>query len=120
MTDLKCTQTDDALVWAQDFMKTIKDNNLEVSEDLMHGWFANAIECSTAIRSEEKISASEALYGFAAWLTMREETVTFSSDSNAAPAAELVKEWAELNNLSGPRDSIYPNNISQPPTKVAA
>ena len=63
---------------------------------------------------DEKITASEALFGFMGWLTCRREVVTFSAAHNAAEAADLVKRWCETNNIPGPRDEVYPNNITQP------
>ncbi len=36
-------QTTDAKEWAKVFMGTIKTHDLEVTEELMSGWFANAI-----------------------------------------------------------------------------
>ena len=51
-----------------------------------------------------KMSASEALFGFMAWLTARKEVVTFSEIHDAAPAADLVARFIETNNLSEPRD----------------
>ena len=36
-------QTTDAKQWAKEFMKTIKMHSLDVTEELMAGWFANAI-----------------------------------------------------------------------------
>ncbi len=51
----------------------------------------------------DKIIASEALYGFGGWLTSRNEQVTFSAIDDAAPMAELVKEFCEANDLAEPR-----------------
>jgi hypothetical protein len=63
---------------------------------------------------DEKITASEALFGFMGWLTCRREVTTLSAAHNADIAADLIKEWCEVNNLSSPRDGIYPQNITQP------
>lgn len=62
----------------------------------------------------EKITASEALYGFIGWLTCRMEAVTLSAVHDAAIAADLVKQWCEVNDIPPPRDGIYPGNITQP------
>jgi len=59
MTDLTCTQTTDARVWAKEFMKTVKANNITIDEDFMLGWFANAIECSDIIRTPSLDKARE-------------------------------------------------------------
>jgi len=50
------------------------------------------------------LSASEALFGFAAWLTTREDAVTFTANHDAAIAAELVSEFCSLHALADPRD----------------
>ena len=63
---------------------------------------------------DEKITASEALYGFMGWLTCMRESVTFGASCDAATAADLVKRWCEVNNLLDPRDGVYPGNITQP------
>ena len=42
--NLHLHDTDDASVWAEAFVQTVKDNDLVVDEDLMLSWFANAIE----------------------------------------------------------------------------
>lgn len=47
----------------------------------------------------DKLTPSEALYGFVGWLTCRDEAVTFSSYHSAAMAAELVKKFCEANGL---------------------
>lgn len=51
-----------------------------------------------------ELSASEALFSFAAWLTYFDNPVTFSRRHNAALAAELVGNFCKANNLSDPRD----------------
>ena len=62
----------------------------------------------------EKITASEAVYGFAAWLTTRDEPVTFGSSHDSAGPAELVKQYTEHNGMEPPRDGIWPDNVSMP------
>lgn len=57
MDDLNCTQTDDARVWAKEFMQTVEDNNITIDEDFMLGWFANAIECGHTVKLERDKSA---------------------------------------------------------------
>lgn len=65
----------------------------------------------------ERITATEALYGFAAWLTCRKEPVTFGAAYNAAPAAQLVSEYVQANGLPGVRQGIYPHNLTPPEAK---
>jgi hypothetical protein len=62
----------------------------------------------------EKMTASEAVYGFAAWLTCRQNGVMIGATHNAALVMDLVKRWCDANNLSPPRDGVYPNNVVQP------
>lgn len=63
---------------------------------------------------EEKVTASEAVYGFAAWLTCRRQAITIGTTHDAASVANLVKQWCDTNNLPPPRDGVYPDNITQP------
>ena len=54
----------------------------------------------------KEMTGSEAIYGLCAWLTTKKE---------AAPIAELVKEFCETNKLIDPRDNwtdylTYPKN----------
>ena len=64
--------------------------------------------------SKKELSASEALYAFAAWLTSRKEAITFSSKHSAAPVAELVNTFIKTNNLPDPdmknANIIMPDN----------
>ena len=61
----------------------------------------------------DKLTGSEALYGFMGWLTTRDKKVTFSSHNNAAPAADLVAEFCATNDLAEPRDS-WERNLTHP------
>jgi hypothetical protein len=51
----------------------------------------------------DKLKPSEALFGFASWLTTLEEPVILSARHNAGIAAELVSEFMNANNLEAPR-----------------
>jgi len=62
---------------------------------------------------EQKLIASEALYGFAGWLTTRDEEVTASAHHDAAIWAELVVIFIEENKLEQPRDG-WENNLIHP------
>jgi hypothetical protein len=50
------------------------------------------------------LSPSEAVCGFAGWLTCRDESVTFGSTHDAAPAACLVDAFCKSQGLQPPRD----------------
>ena len=62
----------------------------------------------------DEMTASESVYGFAAWLTTRDEAVMLGAKHDASIAAELVVEWCAVNGLPGPRDGVYPDNITMP------
>jgi len=57
--------------------------------------------------------ASEALYGFAGWITTREEKVVASASHDSAIWAELVDTFIKENNLDNPRDG-WENNLIHP------
>ena len=63
---------------------------------------------------DERITASEAVYAFAAWMTCRTRALMIGANYNAAPVADLVKIWCDANHLPDPRDNVYPKNIIQP------
>jgi hypothetical protein len=60
-----------------------------------------------------QLSASEAVYGFAAWLTTRYEPVTLSARHDAGIVARLVSEFCKVNNLPEPRDH-WEENLTHP------
>lgn len=54
---------------------------------------------------EDTLTASEALYGFAGWLTSQPYAVVMSSRDDAAFVADLVELYCETNELAEPRPS---------------
>jgi hypothetical protein len=48
---------------------------------------------------EHKLNPTEAIFGFAAWLTCRQERTVMSASDNASGIARLIKEFCEANNL---------------------
>lgn len=63
----------------------------------------------------DHLSASEALFGFAAWRTTRDEAITLSGHHDAGAAADVVGEFCERNNLIEPRRDwtdglVYPES----------
>ena len=64
----------------------------------------------------DKLTASEAVYGFAGWLTTREEQTVMSSTDDAAVIAELVNEFCETNDLDFPR-SDWSDRLKHPVSK---
>ena len=61
----------------------------------------------------ESLSASEAIFGFAGWLTTRDEQTIMSATDDAAPIAELCGEFIDRNQLDDPRDGWAENLISE-------
>ena len=66
---------------------------------------------------ENELTASEALYGFVAWLTTREEAVTLSSAHDCVPIATLLSQFIRANKLSNPREN-WQYNLQTPPEQV--
>lgn len=65
----------------------------------------------------DKLSASEALYGFAGWLTTRNEATIMSSKHDCAPVADRIREFCEENNLSEPKTHWEKNLVHPKPKK---
>ena len=109
-------ETNDAQKWASEFCRIKQEQNWtldDIDEGLMISWFANAMYAQE-IKTEPRITASESVYGFAAWLTSRKSQLIVSAHDDASLIAELVKKWCELNYLKEPRQGIYPDNITMP------
>jgi len=62
---------------------------------------------------KQELTASEALYGFAGWLTTREEAVTASAHHDATIWAELAVTFIKENKLDSPREG-WENNLIHP------
>lgn len=61
----------------------------------------------------DKLTASEALYGFCGWITTRKKKVCASEKEDASVWAELCKQFIETNNLETPRDN-WPDYLTYP------
>jgi len=59
------------------------------------------------------LNPSEAVYGFAAWLTCRDEKTVMSASDDAAPIADLVQQFCEKNNLPDVSKD-WPGNLTFP------
>ena len=59
----------------------------------------------------EKLSASEALFGFCAWLTTREDKTIMSAADDAAPIPPLIDEFCKVNGLEEPKNGWEKNLI---------
>lgn len=61
----------------------------------------------------DKLTASEAVYGFAAWLTTRDEITIMGSSQECSNIAKLCEQFVKENNLNHPRDG-WENNLIHP------
>ena len=62
---------------------------------------------------KDTLNPSEAVYGFAAWLTTREDETVMGASNDCAPIAEKVKQFCEANNLPDVSDQ-WPHNLIIP------
>lgn len=58
-----------------------------------------------------KVLPSEALWGFAGWITTRKEVVVASRKHDCSDIVRLVEEFCEAQGYEPPREGIYPNNL---------
>lgn len=63
------------------------------------------------LADEEKLSPSESVYAFAAWLTSRKQKTVMSAADLATPAADRVNEFVKANKLKEPRESYHKNIV---------
>jgi hypothetical protein len=61
--------------------------------------------------SKDKLTASEAVYGFCGWITTRSVAVTAGDTHDCAAWANLVKEFCEANDLNEPADGWHENLV---------
>ena len=52
----------------------------------------------------QEMSASEAIVGFCAWLTTREEITTMGAMNECGNIVDLINKFGKTNGLSNPRD----------------
>tara|TARA_R110002096_G_scaffold384121_1_gene578071 strand:+ start:273 stop:674 length:402 start_codon:yes stop_codon:yes gene_type:complete len=61
-----------------------------------------------------EMSGSEAIFGFMAWLTSRDEiTPELGASRDAGVAAQLIEEFCNTNNLSEPKEN-WTDNLTHP------
>lgn len=65
------------------------------------------------------VTPSEALYGFAGWLTTRDEHVTFGSNRDASKPCELIAQYCREQGFAEPRYGIFPHNLKGMPSTKA-
>ena len=61
----------------------------------------------------DKLTASEAVFGFCGWLTSREEKTIMSSNDDASVIVDLIKSYCDVNKLDEPRGD-WANNLVRP------
>ena len=59
---------------------------------------------------------SEALFGFAAWLTTRKEPLTLGANHDAAPVAQLVADFCDSQSFAMPREN-YADKLKDYPSE---
>ena len=57
------------------------------------------------VKELEEMTASEAIFGFCAWLTTRKEKTVMSANDNCSKIADSIKEFCKTNKLIDPRDN---------------
>lgn len=60
-----------------------------------------------------RLTGSEAIFGFCAWLTTRKMKTVMSRSDNATPIVELIKKFCEKNKLPNPREN-YTDYLAMP------
>jgi hypothetical protein len=111
--------------------------HVQLDEGWLTGWFANALmrgydekqwqvdeevvgvaqrllsETVSGEKPQDKMSAREAVMGFAAWLTTRDEAVTLGSAHPCGDVSRLVDEFCDANALAPIRES-WPDGLKMP------
>lgn len=81
------------------------------------GWLEQADRGRWELRipmEKSPISPSEAVSGFAAWISTRPETLSCGAEHECTPLIKALIQWCRANNLEDPRAGIYPDNLTVP------
>lgn len=62
-------------------------------------------------KTEDQLTASEAIYGFCAWLTTKDEETIMGSHHDCAVVVDRIVRFLDANNLSTPREGYEQNLI---------
>ena len=84
-------------------------SSTEVTEDAMKFLYRRVKEMD----AEQELSASEALFGFAGWLTSLKEPVIAGYNYDAGVFVDLVGKFCEAHQLTEPRDG-WENKLNYP------
>lgn len=112
----------DAMKWAAAFMQYTAKKGGDFTEHDVFVWFANAIETAFDVKSQQRgadpqcMTGSEAIYGFAGWLTTRKEDLVFGSTHNCGPVADACEQFIKANDLAPPRRH-WPSLLKHPENK---
>lgn len=63
--------------------------------------------------SDDKLSGSEAIYGFVSWLSTRKEEIKIGSHNVVPPLPELIQLFCDTNNLDKPQER-WVKNLTHP------
>lgn len=69
---------------------------------------------SAPVAPPERLTASEAVFAFIAWLTTSDEAVTLGRSNDCAPLPPLIDQWCTANGLAEPREDFH-RRIVHPP-----
>ena len=63
------------------------------------------------MKMNDKLNASEAVFGFCGWITSRKQRICASAKDDTAPWAGLAEEFCKVNKLANPRKNWNKNLI---------
>jgi len=61
-----------------------------------------------------ELNATEAIYGFVAWLSSREDATYISANHEVSSCINLIERFKKINNLPD-ISKQWPNNLTHPP-----
>lgn len=67
----------------------------------------------------EKLTPTEAIFGFCAWLTTRDETAIFGAKHEAGFCVPLIKQFCEANGMTSDVSPNWPENLNKPQPEAA-
>ena len=96
-----------------------RENSSDTPDFLLAEFMSSCLRAfDLAVKSRtfwhKSLSGSEAVYGFAAWLTTRKESITMSAKHDSAAVCDLVKRFCDENHLNEPRNN-WADNLIHPP-----
>ncbi len=96
-------------IWA-----AIKHWDVETKENEgYHGITGDDVRVIINAIEDNRLTASEAIYGFCGWLTLRAEKTVMSAIDDCAPIVDLIKQFCDENKLEEPREH-WVKNLTHP------